>query len=114
MGTFVEIIKQVPPLAWVIVLAVAFGAVWRVFNVLYVKPRDFRIESLEKELERLKSAPRDSESATAATVTEPARQLSADVPLSPIDPSTPKTARSPASRSAVVRPSSRRPSSRSA
>ena len=97
MGALVEIIKQVPPLAWVIVVALAFGALWRVFNVLYVKLRDFRIESLEREIEKLKPAPRDHESGTTSTATEPARLLSADVPLSPIEPHTPKIARSTAS-----------------
>ena len=91
MGALVEVITQVPPLAWVLVVAVAFGALWRVFNVLHVKPRDFRIESLEREIERLKSAPKDRESREASTTAVPVRRLHSDLPVKPAQPHTPET-----------------------
>lgn len=53
-----EFLSQAPLLALLILVIVlgAFGAIWKVFNVLYVRPRDDRIEYLKEQNERLESA----------------------------------------------------------
>ncbi len=81
MSALSELLSQVPGLAWLLLAAILFAALWKVFDVLYVKPRDFRISSLERENEALKSA-RD--------VTEPPR-LHAELPVAPAEPATPET-----------------------
>ena len=86
MGALVQVIDQVPTLGWVLFAALAVVALWRVFNVLYVKPRDFRIDSLEEELKRLKAAPKERESGGEATPAAPARQLGTHVPTKPAEP----------------------------
>ena len=51
-------LSAVSPAAWIVVIVVLlslFGSLWRVFHVLYVKPRDFQIETLEREIAKLKS-----------------------------------------------------------
>ena len=99
MGALIEVIAQLPALAWVLILAVAFGALWRVFNVLYVKPRDFRIESLEREIERLKFAPEEGKSDIPSMTSAPTPQPPTDVPVKPTELHTPKVARPMASLS---------------
>lgn len=59
MSGLSELFSQVPGLAWLFLIAVLFSVLWKVFNILYVKPRDFRIDSLEREIEALKSAPKE-------------------------------------------------------
>ena len=52
-----ETLSQVADFAWLFLIIIAFGGLWKIFHVLYVKPRDFRIESLEHEIDSLKGAP---------------------------------------------------------
>ena len=67
MSALAEIFTQYPALGWILFAAVAFWALWKVFNVLYVKPRDFRIDSLEQELKGLKATPKEREGCAPET-----------------------------------------------
>ncbi|MFI8741186.1 hypothetical protein [Stutzerimonas zhaodongensis] len=49
-----EIIQQNPLVSLVLVIIPAIAAAWKIFDALYVKPRDFRISVLEKNLDELK------------------------------------------------------------
>ena len=81
MGVMAEVFAQVPFLVWIIIPAIAFGALWKVFNVLYVKPRDFRIDSLEREIEDLKSSHKQRESGEMRGSETGAGQPQANVPV---------------------------------
>ena len=78
MSALSELLSQVPSLAWLFLGAVLFAALWKVFEVLHVKPRDFRISSLERENEALKSA--------RPVPTSP--RPHADLPVTPAEPAT--------------------------
>ena len=78
MSALSELLSQVPGLAWLLLGGVLFGVLWQVFNVLHVKPRDFRISSLERENEALKSE-RDAPKSP---------RLHADLPVTPAGPAT--------------------------
>ncbi len=56
MSSTFNFLSQVPVLAWLFCLAALFGGLWKVFNTLYVKPRDFEIECLKREIESLKTS----------------------------------------------------------
>ena len=88
MGVMTEVFAQVPPLAWILVVAFAVVVLWQVFNVLYVKPRDFRIRSLEKEVKSLKSAERQPESREAPASETAAGQSQANSPVKLPEPRT--------------------------
>ena len=89
MSALAEIFTQYPALGWILFAAVAFGALWKVFNVLYVKPRDFRIDSLEQELKGLKATPKERESGGVPTPTAPVRQLETHDRAKLAEPNTP-------------------------
>jgi len=63
-----ELIQHNPFISFLIFLIPIIAGIWKLFDVLYVKPRDFRISVLEKNIKELRAAQR---------VTEPARTDSA-------------------------------------
>lgn len=56
MSALPQLLSQVPGLVWLFIVIVSFGAVWKIFEVLYVKPRDFEIQRLSREVESLKNS----------------------------------------------------------
>lgn len=49
-----DLIQQNPLTSSVITLVTLIGGIWKVLEVLYVKPRDFRIAVLEKNVEEMR------------------------------------------------------------
>lgn len=49
-----DLIQQNPMTSSVITLVTLIGGIWKVLEVLYVKPRDFRIAVLEKNVEEMR------------------------------------------------------------
>lgn len=49
-----ELIQQNPIISLVVLVVPTIGVAWKVFEVLYVKPRDFRISVLEKNVDELR------------------------------------------------------------
>ena len=49
-----ELIQQNPLVSLVLLLIPVIGGIWKVFDVLFVKPRDFRIAVLEKNVDELR------------------------------------------------------------
>jgi hypothetical protein len=49
-----DLIQKNPIVSLIVVLVPIVALVWKVFHELYVKPRDYRIESLKDEMARLK------------------------------------------------------------
>lgn len=52
--TIIDTIQQNPFVSLAILLAPCIGIAWKVFEALFVKPRDFRIETLEKNVDDLR------------------------------------------------------------
>jgi len=50
----VEAIQQNPIISLLIILVPVIAAVWKIMDVLYVKPRDFRISVLENNIEEIR------------------------------------------------------------
>lgn len=50
-----ELILQNPITSLLLILVPAVGIVWKVLHALYVKPRDFRINSMEKDIDVLRN-----------------------------------------------------------
>lgn len=69
--TLIDQLNQNPLVAIILILVPVIGIVWRVFHALYVKPRDFKINSLTDDLGKLKDElvrlRRDQERQTAQT-----------------------------------------------
>ena len=93
MGVMAEIFAQVPSLAGILIAAIAFGGVWKVFDVLYVKPRDFRIHSLEMEVESLKATKNQPEFAEIPASEPAAGQPKANISVKSPEPGVLKTKR---------------------
>lgn len=77
-----DLIQQNPLTSFIVFLVPVFGAIWKVLDVLFVKPRDFRIAVLEKNVEEMrKEFQRSSRTATAVSVktTSAAVEPSTDV-----------------------------------
>ena len=77
-----DLIQQNPLTSSVITLVTLIGGIWKVLEVLYVKPRDFRIAVLEKNVEEMrKEYQRVSRIETAVSVntTSAAVEPSTDV-----------------------------------
>ena len=77
-----DLIQQNPLTSFIVFLVPVIGAIWKVLDVLFVKPRDFRIAVLEKNVEEMrKEFQRSSRTATAVSVktTSAAVEPSTDV-----------------------------------
>ena len=53
LGAMGDLIAQNPVLAYLALVAAIVAGTWKVFHELYVKPRDFRIDSLKEQLGKL-------------------------------------------------------------
>ena len=49
-----DLIQQNPLVSLVLILVPAIGVIWKIFDVLFLKPRDFRIAVLEKNVDDLR------------------------------------------------------------
>lgn len=49
-----DLIQQNPLTSFIVFLVPVIGAIWKVLDVLFVKPRDFRIAVLEKNVEEMR------------------------------------------------------------
>lgn len=49
-----ELIQQNPLISLILLLIPSIGVAWKVFEVLYIQPRDFRIAILEKNVDELR------------------------------------------------------------
>ena len=50
-----ELVLQNPIIGLLLILVPSVGIVWKVLHALYVKPRDFRINSMEKDIDMLRN-----------------------------------------------------------
>jgi hypothetical protein len=50
-----DIILQNPIISLILILVPAVGITWKIMHALYVKPRDFRISSMEKDIDTLRN-----------------------------------------------------------
>ena len=55
LGVMIELITQNPIIALILGIVPVAAVMWKVFHALYVKPRDFRIDSLKEEIARINS-----------------------------------------------------------
>ena len=55
MGSIFETLFAVPLIAWIVILILLTSALWTAMHVLFIRPRDFRIETLESEVKKLNS-----------------------------------------------------------
>lgn len=81
-----ELIQQNPLISLILLLIPSIGVAWKVFEVLYVKPRDFRIAVLEKNVDELRKefqrapitstdvAPRASGTSLGSTTSPPTEE----------------------------------------
>jgi len=68
-----DLIQQNPIVSFLLFLIPIIGGTWKVFDILFVKPRDFRIAVLEKNVEEIRKElqryPRDEDVSTSKTAT---------------------------------------------
>ena len=81
-----ELIQQNPLVSLVLILVPVIGATWKVFDVLFVKPRDFRIAVLEKNVDELRKAFQRSSSPTPKVLPEATETPGALVSSPPTTP----------------------------
>lgn len=83
-----EIVLQNPVIAIVVITTIVVGVAWRVLIALYVTPRDFRIESLEKKVADLRDEAIRRQEQSAAVIgampqtEEPKNESQGTAPLS--------------------------------
>ncbi len=77
-----DLILQNPLVSFLLLLVPIIGATWKVFDVLFVKPRDFRIAVLEKNVEEIRKelqrAPKSEVTSVPNTVPAPAVSANAE------------------------------------